>query len=64
MPSLTLDNRLIWFAHCPKAGGTSIETLMVETWGDRVGHLHWGWDLWWKPAAAGAAPRRPIRRSI
>lgn len=48
MPSLTLDNRMIWFAHCPKAGGTSIEQLMVATWGNRVGHLHWGWDLWWK----------------
>ncbi len=48
MPSLTLDNRLIWFAHCPKAGGTSIEQFMVANWGDRVGHLHWGWDLWWK----------------
>ncbi len=48
MPSLTLDDRLIWFAHCPKAGGTSVETVMVAQWGDRVGHLHWGWDLWWK----------------
>lgn len=48
MPSLTLDDRLIWFAHCPKAGGTSVETAMVAAWGDRVGHLHWGWDLWWK----------------
>jgi len=49
MPSVALeDDRLIWFAHCPKAGGTSMETLFVETWGDRVGHLRWGWDLWWK----------------
>lgn len=48
MPSLTLDDRLIWFAHCPKAGGTSIETLLVNTWADQVGHLRWGWDLWWK----------------
>lgn len=21
---------------------------MVARWGDRVGHLHWGWDLWWR----------------
>lgn len=48
MPSLNLPDRLIWFAHCPKAGGTSIETLMVQTWADKIGHLHWGWDLWWK----------------
>lgn len=48
MPSLTLSDRLIWFAHCPKAGGTTIETLMVATWGSRVGHLRWGWDLWWR----------------
>ena len=48
MPSLTLSNRLIWFAHCPKAGGTSIEQAMVATWGSAVGHLHWGWDLWWR----------------
>lgn len=48
MPSLTLSDRLIWFAHCPKAGGTSIEQAMVATWGPAVGHLHWGWDLWWR----------------
>lgn len=48
MPSLSLPDRLIWFAHCPKAGGTSVETFMVETWGEAVGHLHWGWDLWWR----------------
>ena len=48
MPSLDLPHCLIWFAHCPKAGGTSVEKLMVDTWGDRVGNLHWGWDLWWK----------------
>lgn len=48
MPSLTLSDRLIWFAHCPKAGGTSVEQFMVARWGDAVGHLHWGWDLWWR----------------
>lgn len=48
MPSLTLDDRLIWFAHVPKAGGTSVEKAMVARWGDRVGHLHWGWDRWWR----------------
>jgi len=48
MPSLTLPGRLIWFAHVPKAGGTSVERVMVGTWGPAVGHLHWGWDLWWK----------------
>lgn len=48
MPSLRLTDRLIWFAHCPKAGGTSVEQFMVATWGDAVGHLHWGWDLWWR----------------
>lgn len=48
MPSLTLDSRLIWFAHVPKAGGTSVEQALVDRWGDRVGHLHWGWDLWWR----------------
>lgn len=47
MPSLTLDDRLIWFAHCPKAGGTSVEKAMVARWGPAVGHLHWGWDRWW-----------------
>ncbi len=55
MPSLTLDTYLIWFAHCPKAGGTTIETLMSETWGARVGHLQWGWDLWWKEGGWRAA---------
>lgn len=48
MPSLALSDQLIWFAHCPKSGGTSIEQFMVARWGDAVGHLHWGWDLWWR----------------
>lgn len=48
MPSLRLPDKLIWFAHCPKAGGTSVEQFMVARWGDAVGHLHWGWDLWWR----------------
>ena len=48
MPSLTLPDRLIWFAHCPKAGGTSVEKFLVARWGDKVGHLHWGWDRWWR----------------
>ena len=48
MPSLTLSDRLIWFAHCPKAGGTSVEHFMVSRWGSAVGHLHWGWDRWWQ----------------
>jgi len=47
MPSLSLATCLIWFAHCPKAGGTSVEQAMVARWGDAVGHLHWGWDRWW-----------------
>lgn len=25
-----------------------MERIMVETWGDSVGHLAWGWDLWWR----------------
>ena len=48
MPSLTFSEKLIWFAHCPKAGGTSVEQFMVARWGKAVGHLHWGWDLWWR----------------
>ena len=48
MPSLSLPGQLIWFAHCPKAGGTSVERFMVDHFGPAVGHLHWGWDLWWK----------------
>jgi len=47
MPSLTLDGRLIYFAHCPKAGGTSVERFMVERWGAAVGMLGWGWDRAW-----------------
>lgn len=48
MPSLTLADKLIWFAHCPKAGGTSVEQALVARFGPAVGHLHWGWDLWWR----------------
>ena len=28
---------------------------MVARWGDRVGHLHWGWDLWWRRGGWRAA---------
>ncbi len=55
MPSLNLNNRLIWFAHCPKAGGTSVEAAMVARWGAKVEHLHWGWDLWWRRGGWRAA---------
>ncbi|MEO1606435.1 MAG: hypothetical protein AAFU34_14040 [Pseudomonadota bacterium] len=48
MPSITLADTLIWFAHCPKAGGTSVEQALVARFGGAVGHLHWGWDLWWR----------------
>lgn len=48
MPSLTLADKLIWFAHCPKAGGTSVEQALVARFGAAVGHLHWGWDIWWR----------------
>ncbi|MDH5528874.1 MAG: sulfotransferase family protein [Paracoccaceae bacterium] len=61
MPSLTLPDRLIWFAHCPKAGGTSVEQFMVARWGDAVGHLHWGWDRWWRSGGwrLAAPPNSP-----
>ena len=48
MPSLSLPDRFIWFSHCPKAGGTSVERALVDRWGPAVGHLQWGWDLWWR----------------
>ena len=48
MPLLTLDDRTVWFAHCPKAGGTSIERVLVGIEGGRVEHLHWGWDKWFR----------------
>ncbi|MCU0906253.1 MAG: sulfotransferase family protein [Rhodobacteraceae bacterium] len=62
MPSLALDDRFIYFAHCPKAGGTSIETFMVERWGDRVGMLGWGWDRLWfsrRAVRTGGIPCSP-----
>jgi hypothetical protein len=62
MPSLTLDEQLIYFAHCPKAGGTSVEQFMVARWGDRVGHLGWGWDREWSGRGgerAGGIPSSP-----
>jgi hypothetical protein len=62
MPILALDRRLIYFAHCPKAGGTSIEKFMVARWGDRVGMLGWGWDRAWfrqRGERAGSPPCSP-----
>jgi hypothetical protein len=62
MPSLTLDRQLIYFAHCPKAGGTSVEQFMVARWGERVGHLGWGWDREWTGRGgerAGGIPSSP-----
>lgn len=54
MPTLALDGRLVYFAHCPKAGGTSLERFMVDRWGGAVGMLGWGWDRRW--ARRGARP--------
>lgn len=54
MPTLALDGRLIYFAHCPKAGGTSVERFMVERWGAAVGMLGWGWDRHWAGRGARA----------
>jgi hypothetical protein len=61
MPSLLLDGRLIYFAHCPKAGGTSVERFMVDRWGDAVGMLGWGWDRKWRREGerAGEVPSSP-----
>ena len=28
---------------------------MVSHWGDAVGHLHWGWDRWWRRGGWRAA---------
>ena len=47
MPSVEIRGTLIYFAHCPKAGGTSVERFMVERWGSAVGLLGWGWDRKW-----------------
>jgi len=59
MPSLALDHRLIYFAHCPKAGGTSVEKFMVTRWGDRVGMLGWGWDRTWFGQGGERTPGPP-----
>ena len=61
MPSLALKGRLIYFAHCPKAGGTSVERFMVERWGPAVGMLGWGWERRWagRGERAGEIPSSP-----
>ena len=61
MPSLMIRGRLIYFAHCPKAGGTSVERFMVERWGASVGMLGWGWDRKWarEGERAGEVPSSP-----
>jgi hypothetical protein len=61
MPSLELNGRLIYFAHCPKAGGTSVERFMVERWGPAVGLLGWGWDRRWarRGERPGEVPSSP-----
>ena len=59
MPSVTLDHATLWFAHVPKAGGTSVETALVAAWGDRVGHLHWGWDNWFRDGGWRRRDRPP-----
>lgn len=62
MPSLTLDGRLIYFAHCPKAGGTSVERFMTARWEAAVGLLGWGWDrAWFRQGGerAGGIPSSP-----
>lgn len=61
MPSLIIRGRLIYFAHCPKAGGTSVERFMVARWGASVGMLGWGWDRKWRREGerAGEVPSSP-----
>jgi hypothetical protein len=61
MPSVELNGRLIYFAHCPKAGGTSVERFMVDRWGSAVSLLGWGWDRRWarRGERAGEIPSSP-----
>jgi hypothetical protein len=61
MPSVEINGRLIYFAHCPKAGGTSVERFMVDRWGDSVRLLGWGWDRRWagRGERAGEVPSSP-----
>lgn len=61
MPSVEVNGRLIYFAHCPKAGGTSVERFMVDRWGDAVRLLGWGWDRRWagRGERAGEVPSSP-----
>jgi hypothetical protein len=61
MPSVEIDGRLIYFAHCPKAGGTSVERFMVDRWGHSVRLLGWGWDRRWARGGerAGEVPSSP-----
>jgi hypothetical protein len=54
MSTLALDGRLIYVAHWPKAGGTSVERFMVERWGVAVEMLGWGWDRHWAGRGARA----------
>lgn len=61
MPSLEIRGTLIYFAHVPKAGGTSVERFMVDRWGPAVGLLGWGWDRKWRREGArpGEIPCSP-----
>jgi hypothetical protein len=61
MPSVEVNGRLIYFAHCPKAGGTSVERFMVDRWGASVRLLGWGWDRRWarRGERAGEVPSSP-----
>ncbi len=61
MPSVEINGRLIYFAHCPKAGGTSVERFMADRWGSTVSLLGWGWDRRWarRGERAGEIPSSP-----
>jgi hypothetical protein len=61
VPSVEIKGKLIYFAHCPKAGGTSVERFMVERWGPAVRLLGWGWDRSWagRGERAGEVPSSP-----
>jgi hypothetical protein len=61
VPSVELNGQLIYFAHCPKAGGTSVERFMVDRWGASVRLLGWGWDRRWagRGEQAGEVPSSP-----
>jgi len=47
MPTVTISGQLIYFAHCPKAAGSTVEDYLAARFG-KIGLLDRRWNISWR----------------